>query len=223
MAGIDRIKEAILSEAKAKVDTILNEANQTAIESTKAAEEEASLIRSEAQKKASQEAASGKSRIESQIGMLKRQTLLRARQEAIADVLEEAYQKLLNAPDEAYFDMLLKLAKKNMISGEGEMFLNQKDLQRLPKSFEEALAKEAAAKGGSIKVSSRPASLDSGFILRYAPAADESDQEDEPSAVPASQSAADSAYGTIELNCSLRSLFAEKKDQLSDLAYQLLF
>ncbi len=212
MAGIDRIKEAILGEAKAKVDTILGEAKQAADAAVGAAREEAKAAQDEAVLKAGKEAADYGQRIQSQIGMRQRQTLLRAKQDMIAEVLEEAYQKLLKAPDASYFTMILNLAEKNIQSGKGEILFNAKDLKRLPADLQEKLAALAKGKGGQLTISKEAVDIDGGFILRYRP----DDVREDPD-LP------DSTYGAVEQNCSLSSLIAEKKDELSDLVYQNLF
>ena len=133
----------------------------------------------------------------------------------ILGVLSEAHEKLLALPDEDYFKMILGLAAKNAQAGEGEIFFNTKDLLRLPASFEKQLNETAQKAGGTLHISKEPASIDGGFILRYRPAAPEGEEE-----TPVEEG---SAYGTVELNCSLSSLIAEKKDELSDLVYQNLF
>lgn len=213
MAGIDRIKEAILGEAKAKVDTILSEAREAADQVRESARSEAETARNEAADKAAKNTADYQQRIQSQIGLRGRQTVLKAKQEMIAEVLEEAYQKLVSAPDEDYFKMVLALAEKNVQPGNGEILFNKKDLARLPKDLEASLGRIAAGKGGTLKVGKEAVDIDSGFILRYRP----EETAPEEAAVPGS------TYGAVEQNCSLRSLMAEKKDELSDLVNQNLF
>ena len=187
-------------------------AKQAADAAVGAAREEAKAAQDEAVLKAGKEVADYGQRIQSQIGMRQRQTLLRAKQDMIAEVLEEAYQKLLKAPDASYFTMILNLAEKNIQSGKGEILFNAKDLKRLPADLQEKLAALAKAKGGQLTISKEAADIDGGFILRYRP----DDVKEDPD-LP------DSTYGAVEQNCSLSSLIAEKKDELSDLVYQNLF
>ena len=85
MAGIDRIKESILSEANAKVETILEEAKNAAKALTDQAAVEADKIRQEAQDKADRSAKDYAGRIQSQIGMQQKQTILAAKQDLIRD------------------------------------------------------------------------------------------------------------------------------------------
>ena len=208
MAGIDRIKESILSEANAKVETILEEAKLAAALVTGQATGDADKIREEAAEKAQRSAADYAGRIQSQIGMSRKQTLLLAKQDLIREVLEEAHQKLLAQNPDDYFAMILKLAAKNAQEGTGEILFGKKDLDRLPAGFEKKLAEAVAPKGAELKVSPRPADIESGFILRYQSGKDAS---------------SGSVYGSVEVNCSFESLIAEKKDQLSDLIAQNLF
>ena len=109
MAGIDRIKESILSEANAKVETILEEAKNAAKAMTDQAAVEADKIRQEVQDKADRSAKDYAGRIQSQIGMQQKQTILAAKQDLIRDVLQAAHEKLLSLPDQEYFKVILRL------------------------------------------------------------------------------------------------------------------
>ena len=209
MAGIDRIKESILSEANAKVETILEEAKNAAKAMTDQAAVEADKIRQEAKDKADRSAKDYAGRIQSQIGMQQKQTILAAKQDLIRDVLQAAHEKLLSLPVEEYFKVILRLLDQNIQKGSGEILFSAKDLSRLPSGFADQLDEAAAKKGASLSLSKEAANIESGFILRYR---DENDSAN-----------TSSNYGSVELNCSFESLIAEKKDQLSDLITQNLF
>ena len=208
MAGIDRIKESILSEANAKVESILEEAKQAAKEVTERATAAAGKMKEEAAEKAARSSQDYAGRIQSQIGMQQKQSILSAKQDLISDVLDSAHDKLLNLPDAEYFSVILRLLDQNIQKGKGEILFNAKDLSRLPADFAHQLDEAAAKKDGKLTLSKEAADIKSGFILRYR---DEKDPD------------TSSNYGSVELNCSFESLIAEKKDQLSDLITQKLF
>ena len=69
-------------------------------------------------------------------------------------------------------------------------------LARLPEGFRDLVKKLAAEKGGSLTIGEESADIENGFILRY---------------------------GGVDENCSLSSLFAEKKDMLQDLVSRTLW
>ena len=62
--------------------------------------------------------------------------------------------------------------------------------------FEEKISRIAAAKGGSRKVSGRPAQRDGGFLL---------------------------VYGGIEENCTIRAVFDAGREEMSDRVNRMLF
>lgn len=196
MAGIDTITNEILQTARAKADEQTAAAKAKAEELIAAAQKESDGIRETAAAKADADAASYAKRIESQAGMRKRQTLLKAKQDIIGEVIEAAYEKLVGLPDEEYFALLGKLIVKNVQPGAGELLLNAKDLKRMPESFAEEAEKAASDAGGTLAVSAEAADIANGFVLRY---------------------------GGIEENCTLGALFAEKQDQLRDKVREVLW
>lgn len=88
---------------------------------------------------------------------------------------------------EDYFDILLTLIKNNSEAKDGIIYFNQKDLKRLPEGYAEKI--QSVAKG-NIAVSPSTVDLDAGFIIKY---------------------------DKIEINCSINSLFEEKKNSLFDI------
>ena len=92
--------------------------------------------------------------------------------------------------------MIAKLLAGKVTQGAGELLFSRKDLARLPEDFGELVKKLAAEKGGSLTIGEESANIENGFILRY---------------------------GGVDENCSLSSLFAEKKDLLTDLVSRTLW
>ena len=109
MAGVDSITKEILHEARDKADSILAETNNAIDAMKKAAKAESQKSADKLAEKADADAKAYASRIESQIGLRRRQALLEARQEIISDVIEKAYRKLDAQDDTAYFEMIIKL------------------------------------------------------------------------------------------------------------------
>ena len=86
---------------------------------------------------------------------------------------------------------------RNRLLNNGLQFsFSEKDLSRIPESFRTEAGKIASRAGGSLSFDSKPAPIESGFIL---------------------------SYGGIEENCSLKSIFAANKDQIQDTAMKVLF
>ncbi len=196
MAGLDNMKHQILDEAQTAADRKVQEANAQADEIIDQAKAEAAKISESIFQKSEAEVENYRERILSSIDLQKRTKILEAKQEMIGEVLDKSYESLAGMEPEAYFNMLLKLLGKYALPQEGEIFFSQADIKRMPSGYEAEIMKAAKAKGGSLKVSEEGRNIENGFVL---------------------------AYGGIEENCTLRAMFDEKRDELSDKVRELLF
>ena len=93
--------------------------------------------------------------------MVLRDARLTKKRELIEKALDEVIVGINNYDDKTYFDCLLRLAKKNAMSGKGEMLLSARDLSRDKGDFVKALEEL------SVTLSDTPADINGGFILRY--------------------------------------------------------
>ncbi|MCR4654532.1 MAG: V-type ATP synthase subunit E [Eubacterium sp.] len=196
MAGVDSITKEILQEARDKADSILAETNNAIDAMKKAAKAESQKSADKLAEKADADAKAYASRIESQIGLRRRQALLEARQEIISDVIEKAYRKLDAQDDASYFEMIIKLVKANVRPADGEIMMTEKDLKRLPANFETKIKEIAEDQKGKLTLSKEAADIENGFILRY---------------------------GGIDENCSLRAIFDDRMNDLQDAVHHTLW
>ena len=196
MAGLDKIIGEIHAESDGLIREVLDRAQK-----------EAAQIRSEAEKKAGDSVerirresdarlADSKSRAQSAAALTKRQLLLQEKQNLIGEVLEKAKETFLALPEAEYFDTLLALFKKNALSEQGEILLNDRDRKRLPADFEKKAEEAAKAKGGSLRISEKTREIDGGLIL---------------------------VYEGIEQNCSVDALFETNIEMLQDKIQNILF
>ena len=189
MAGIDKITAEILESGRARASELTDAANVDAAKIMAAAEAEIRAAGARNQERIREDDAKAGQRAKSQAGLARRQTLLAAKQSIVDEMIEKAYQKLAGQSDEKYFAMIEKILLKNIRKGSGEILFGKKDLERLPLDFPIRMKIAALAAGGELRLSTKPAPIDNGFILRY---------------------------GGIEENCSLRAIFASKQNELSD-------
>lgn len=196
MSSVNHLVDEILRDAEEKAASILEEARGEALQLENEAREAAGKALEEAQLQAQRETREYEARVRSQIDMKNRQVLLSSKQELVQTALQEAGEALENQEAPAYFAMLEKLLLKNLRPQAGELCLSEKDLQRLPEDFMKKAEKAAKEAGGSLSLSEKGAPIESGLLLKY---------------------------GGIEINCSLKALFAENKDLLSDAASKALF
>jgi len=196
MAGIDNMKRQILGEAQAAADKKLQDANAQAGEIIEQAKAEAAKVHESITQRANAQVENYRERVNSSIDLQRRTRVLEAKQELIGEILDKSYAALAGMETGAYFDMLLKLLDKYALAQDGEIFFSSADMERMPSGYTEQVQKCASAKGGSLKVSAVGRNIENGFVL---------------------------AYGGIEENCTLRAMFDEKRDELSDKVRELLF
>ena len=114
----------------------------------------------------------------------------------LGETLERARQAALALPDDDYFALLLRMAKRYALGKSGEAAFSARDQKRMPKDFPAKLDAAAKELGGSLTVSKEPRDIDGGFVL---------------------------LYGGMEENCSLTALFDANREDFLDAARAALF
>ena len=123
--------------------------------------------------------------MKSAIDLQRRTRLLEAKQEMIAEIIEKAYEKVINLAPDDYYQMLLSILEAYILPQEGEIYFSVKDLENMPVGFGKEIEEIALAKGGKLTVAGAGRdNIDNGFIL---------------------------AYGGIEENCTIRAMFDAKR------------
>ena len=126
----------------------------------------------------------------------RKQAFLSSKQSMISACIAKAKDLILGQDDASYFAMIAKLLGEKLQAKDGILYLSGKDKSRLPEGFLQKITSEAAAKGGTLKVSDEAVDIDGGFVL---------------------------AYGGIDENCSVSALFEEHAEELSDIVGKMLF
>ncbi len=197
MTGLEKITTQIIDDAKANVQKIQAEA-----------EEEASKILASAKEQREKQAADLAAETQAQAQMIaahaqsgaalkKRQVLLAAKQQIIAQMIQSAKSALLALDDKEYFALIVRMAGKFALPQPGKLILDPNDRARIPQGFE-AMLNEAvqAIPGASLSLSEETRPIGGGFILDYA---------------------------GIEENCSFDALFHASQETLQDKVQELLF
>ena len=193
MSGIDKIIQEIETNTAQSCDSVLAQARQ-----------KADAIIADAQKQADQIVADGKDRTAAHVADIKKRgdsaaeleekrVMLVTKQQIINTMLQEGLATAKSLPKDEYFALIKSMVAKYSMEDDGVIFFGEKDNHRLPVDFLSEL--NQAAKGG-IVLSSEPAPIDAGFILKY---------------------------GGIEQNCSFDAIFAGEAEELCDKAGRLLF
>lgn len=160
MNGLDNIITYLGEDCQRQCDEIESSAAATAAGIIEDAQKKAAVLVADAEKDARREAEKLILRAKSQSMSESRQTLLKARVELINDTLANAKTYLSSLNTDDYFKVLFSLAARLRRKGEGTMYLNKRDLDRLPSDF-------VARLGADIKISTTPADIADGFILSY--------------------------------------------------------
>lgn len=190
MSGLDKIKAQILKDAQDAADAQMAEAAAQVKEINAQAEEETKIRLAQIAAQSEMKIKNIQERSVSAIDLKHRTRLLEVRQQLISETIEQAYTVISEMDAQAYAAVLKQLVAAHVWPQEGQIIFADADRARLPEGFEEDVLKIAEAAGGSLTVSDEKRNIENGFVL---------------------------VYGGIEENCTLRSIFDEKKDQLSDL------
>lgn len=196
MGGLEEILNQIKADANEEAADILAKAQDTCDSIKENAQIEIDKIETAGTKKAESEEKLLFSKIKSAAGMEAKQKYLEAKQKNISDIVNKAYNKMVNASDEEYFGYLIKMTEEYAQPAEGKMCLNKKDLERLPKDFQEKISEAANKNNGKLSVSNEPINIENGMILDY---------------------------GDIVENCTFDAVFHNKKDDLQDEINRFLF
>lgn len=196
MTGLEKMKSQILEEAKSSAREIINRAKAGADaleqESRKKAEAECARI----SEKSEADVENIKERALSSCDLQKRKALLKAKQEVISEMLDKAYESLLHADDETYFNMIRRMLDRFVLAEDGEICFSPDDLKRMPQGFEKEITDIAKSKGGNLTLSKEERKIPGGFVL---------------------------IYGGVEENCTFKAMFDSRRGELSDKVHALLF
>lgn len=192
MSAEEKILQGILDDAKQQADKVLTEGAARCEEIAAESAEKAKAYAAQTVSDALRKAQAIKKNSESATELAIRDARLKKKHEEIEKTVKMAVEKIVSLPDDKYFALLCSLAKANSRDTQGELLLGAADLIRDVELFKELL-KKADVK---VSVSSTPATVQNGFILKY---------------------------GDIQYNLSLDAVIADKKDALQDCINRILF
>ena len=196
MAGLDKILEKIQKEGEANAASILAGAKEAAEKVLQAARDEAGSRTAAADAETDRMVAAAGQRYASLADTQKKQAFLSAKQEMIRGCIDKAREHLLKQDAASYFAMVEKQLKQHLSARDGILYFSPEDKARLPEGFAGKVQELAQAAGGTVTLSEETRNIEGGFVL---------------------------AYGGIEENCSIGSIFEEKADELADTVQRVLF
>ena len=196
MTGLEKMIAQIRDDAAKEVSAILAKAKEKSDDILAAASEDAQKIAGEIARKSETDIESYRKRAESSAELKKRTAILEAKQEVIAEVLEEAYEAMCREDTASYFARIERMLQTYAQAKDGEIYFSEADLARMPEGFPAKIEDAAATAGGALHLSEKGADIENGFVL---------------------------VYGGVEENCTLRAVFDANKDALTDKVHRLLY
>lgn len=198
MENLERLKGRILDEAREKADRILDAADERCAEIQREAEAKSDEIRKRAVERARANAREEERRAEIMRSLDVRNAMLRAKGDAVDELMAEIPATIRALPDEEYLGIMKRMLINAAPAGQVELVVALPDRGRIGSDFVKEAASELAAAGKQtkLKLSTETADLTGGFILRAS---------------------------TVEVDCSLDSLLASCEDELAPLVAEALF
>ena len=196
MRGIEKIAAQIIGEAEEKKAAIYEEIQHKIDELNAKTDEEIKAEIERINDDTLREEGTLEELAELAAQQKRRQAALSAKQEVIGEIINEAYERLLNLEDEKYFAVIKKMLEDNVLSEKGEIIFSARDRQRMPKDFEDVIKNVALEKGGELVMSDEIRSIDGGFVL---------------------------VYGGIEENCTFKAMLEASREELHDMVNGKLF
>lgn len=198
MAGVEKLKERILEEARLQAQNNIKRAEEQASEIYKAAREEADIKSRAIIEKAQNDALERKKRIMSYAALEARKQRLKAKQEMVDEAFEKALDRLKSLSQKEYMGILADMIVKSVGDGGQEVILSQKDREAMGASLVETVNKKLEEKGvpGRVRLSDETRELGGGFILKA---------------------------GNVEMNNSFEAVIRMQRERLEAEVVQVLF
>jgi V/A-type H+-transporting ATPase subunit E len=198
MAGVEKIKERILEEARSQAESNIKRAQEEGSDIIASAKKDGDSKKAVILEKAKKEAQEVKKRLKSVAELEARKKKLQAKQEMVEEAFKKTLEKLIGLPDEEYEKIISQMLLNSVESGSEEIILSPRDKKRLSPNFVEEINKKLVAKGikGSLSLSKESRDINGGFVLKS---------------------------GDIETNSSFEALIRAKREEIEPEVVKVLF
>lgn len=198
MAGIERIKNKILDDARKTADETLSRARREAEQIIQDARLKAEEEAEKARQAAMVEAEDMRKSMEAVSSLEKRKRMLKVRQDMVDRAFAEAFEKILNLPVDEYGSFMKRLILESACEGEGEILFNETDRARLGERFVRDVNRTLRSEGRKsvLRLSDETIPNKGGFVLRY---------------------------GEMEINSTLEIIFSTSRPRLETEVASILF
>ncbi len=196
--GLERILKKIKEETGRELADVNSGIEKKVKEITEDGDRKITQLRDDLFRKAGEKAEGEKRSGLAKARLDFRRKLLEEKQKLLGETFLVAFEYIRNLDDNNYRDLMKKLVLQNAEPGSGKITVSQKDAGKINKSLvkdiNEMLAR--SGKAASYELSHEDINIDGGFILKT---------------------------GNVEINCSLDSLFKQKREELESEVSAVLF
>jgi len=198
MSGIDKITVRIRSDAEAETEEAVALAKREAEEVIKRYDEEAEKQADELVRRGTSQAAERLKRLEGVAELESGKHILAVKQEMLDEAFTRAAKAIASLPDEKYVDFLSKLAARYARTGNEQILLSKKDLEKYGDRILAAskTAYAGSGKKASFTLSKETVDIDGGLILKE---------------------------GDVEVNCAIKTIVYFMRDTISVEVADVLF
>lgn len=189
MSSLDKITDKIIEQANEKANKILHQAEVKVKEIQERVKNEQNSLIAETKIIAEKEHKIVIEQSESSDRQERRQQLLAVKRKCIRQVISESKQQIESLPKKEYFDLLLRLFKRNALPDNGKIYFSRLDSRRVPVDFIKQC--NEFLKEGSVELAGENKTINNGFVI---------------------------TYGKVEIDCSIDSIFKSNSQILEDKA-----
>jgi len=193
--SLEKIRQKILEEAEGEAGRIIKEAEERAAALRQEAEKIAKARFEEEIENEKKTLALEEERIISEYRATTSAEVLRLKNQLIDEVFDRAIERILKLEDKKYLEIIAHYLSKNLCPGVDTLIISQRDQQKISRQWIETMLKKMQKNDLKIKIVTSP-EIEGGFILRGEKA---------------------------EIDCSLRQIIADKKEELTPAISRVLF
>jgi len=196
--SLEKIIERIEQDAKNQAEEIRKNALSASDKIIEEAKKRAEHVKMQALEEAKKQAVIHKQRLISTASLDLRKDILSEKQKAIDLAFQEAMNSLLKMRDDEYQKIIIKMILPNVLTGNEEIILSERDKSRIGKGFLDRINNEVSKTGkkGRLTIAKDSYNIKGGFVLRR---------------------------GNVELNNSFESLFNSIREDLESEVSKVLF
>lgn len=196
--GLEHILKKIKEEADGELADVNSGIEKKVKEVTEDGDRKITQLRDDLFRKAGEKAEEEKRSELAKARLDFRRKLLEEKQKLLGETFRTAFEYVGNLDDNDYRDLMKKLVLENAEPGRGKIIVSRMDRKKIDGSLVEEINEALAMSGkaASYELSGGDVNIDSGFILKT---------------------------GNVEINCSLDSLFKQKREELEPEVSAALF